>query len=134
MTFTDEDLHALAMTYILRGYLNSEPHGDTGLARDAYRAASDVGADIIRSHGIDADLFNEDPELRDYLGCRDVDTWVGLLRETIERIEIGADAWRRAFRKVMAHRAATHRSGGDEAWWAQAARETRDLYIAHGGR
>lgn len=86
MTFNDDDLRALAMTYVLRGYLNSEPHVHDGEARDAYHRAAEVGADIIRAHGIDPDLFDEDPDLRSWTGCRDVDTWVGLLRETLATI------------------------------------------------
>lgn len=134
MTFNDDDLRALAMTYILRGYLNSEPHGDTGLARDGYRHAAEVGADIIRAHGIDADLFDEDPDLRVHMGCRDVDTWVGLLRETLATVDRRRAMWLRGFRGAMVRRAAAHRSGEDDAWWTDAAREARDMYVAHGGR
>ena len=133
MTFTDDDLRALAMTYTLRGYLNSEPHGVGSLARDAYASAADVGAAIIRAHGIDADLFNEDPDLRDHEG-RDVDAWVEALRETVATIGRRRGMWLRGFRGAMVRRAAARRAGENEDWWAQAAREARDLYLAHGGR
>ena len=123
------------MTYVLRGYLNSEPNGVASLARETYRGAADVGADIIRSHGIDPDLFNEDPDLRDHDGCRDVDTWVELLRETIATIDRRRAMWQRVFRGAMVRRVAAMWDGeGDWGWWTVAAREARDMYLAHGGR
>ncbi len=136
MDFTDDDLRALAMTYALRGYLNDyDAHGVASLARDAYQSAVAAGDAIIRAHGIDPDLFNDDPDLRDHMGARSVDTWIELLRETIATIERRRAMWLRGFRGAMVRRAAARRAGEDDGgWWSDAAREARDLYLAHGGR
>ncbi len=79
MTFTDDDLRALAMAYALRSYLNSEPHGVASLAGAPHNGAQRAVEAILRAHGVDVAWLDEDPDVRDLMGCTDVDAWESVI-------------------------------------------------------
>ncbi len=64
MTFTDEDIRALAMTYALRGFVSITAE-----------VSAYVGQGILRSRGADVDLLDENPNVRDLIGSTNLGHW-----------------------------------------------------------